>query len=341
MNKYSDGNGQKQIRYHKRSSGTVTAKNVAAVLMIVIILIGVVFYIMSLAGIGLFSEKTSEHEKEAVVTEDSGDSGSETSGSDGNGTNEFEENYIYLEKEMKDIVSGDLILIDKDHAYTAAEPSLESLGPVSPRKFSLSLYNLSLKSPALQALIKMTDDLYTATKYDAVMVSDAYRSIEQQQSIYNSNPGGAAKPGHSDYHCGSSFSLTGYKDGQGVSLWGVEAGNWLKDNAHKYGFIFRFPSDKKEITGYSIEGQMRYVGEAHATYMKENNLCLEEYLEKLKEFTSNNRLVIETEAGGSYEIYYVAVEGDAVVKLSIPKGATYSVSGDNKTGLIVTTQTKK
>lgn len=54
---------------------------------------------------------------------------------------------------------------------------------------------------------------------------------------------------------------------------------WLVANAHKYGFILRYPEDKTEITGMIYQPwHWRYVGVEAATEMKEKNLCLEEYL---------------------------------------------------------------
>ncbi len=54
---------------------------------------------------------------------------------------------------------------------------------------------------------------------------------------------------------------------------------WLVNNAHKYGFILRYPEDKTEITGIIYQPwHWRYVGIDVANEMKSNNLCLEEYL---------------------------------------------------------------
>lgn len=61
----------------------------------------------------------------------------------------------------------------------------------------------------------------------------------------------------------------------------TKAFEWLKVNAHKYGFILRFPEDKTSVTGYSYESwHYRYVGVAHATKIYEQGICLEEYLAK-------------------------------------------------------------
>ena len=58
---------------------------------------------------------------------------------------------------------------------------------------------------------------------------------------------------------------------------------WLDENAYKYGFVKRYPEDKTDIKGISNEPwHYRYVGTTVAKIMKEENLCLEEYLEKYK-----------------------------------------------------------
>ena len=58
---------------------------------------------------------------------------------------------------------------------------------------------------------------------------------------------------------------------------------WLDENAYKYGFVKRYPEDKTDITGISNEPwHYRYVGTTVAKIMKEENLFLEEYLEKYK-----------------------------------------------------------
>ena len=54
---------------------------------------------------------------------------------------------------------------------------------------------------------------------------------------------------------------------------------WLQENSYKYGFIFRYPGDKTDITGVAEEvWHYRYVGVEAATEMHEKGLCLEEYL---------------------------------------------------------------
>ena len=60
---------------------------------------------------------------------------------------------------------------------------------------------------------------------------------------------------------------------------------WLMENSYKYGFTLRYPTDKKEITMINYEPwHYRYVGIDNATYMKEHDMCLEEYIDYLKQF---------------------------------------------------------
>ena len=52
-------------------------------------------------------------------------------------------------------------------------------------------------------------------------------------------------------------------------------------NSWKYGFVLRYPSDKSALTGIIYEPwHYRYVGKEAAKIMYEEDLCLEEYLEK-------------------------------------------------------------
>ena len=69
-----------------------------------------------------------------------------------------------------------------------------------------------------------------------------------------------------------------YRD---VSFDDTESFKWLKENAHKFGFIMRYPKDKESQTGVSYRPwSFRFVGRYNAVKMHEENLCLEEYVQK-------------------------------------------------------------
>ena len=55
---------------------------------------------------------------------------------------------------------------------------------------------------------------------------------------------------------------------------------WLVDNCAEYGFILRYPEGKEQFYGVACThpAHFRYVGKEAAQYMKEHDLCLEEFL---------------------------------------------------------------
>ena len=86
-----------------------------------------------------------------------------------------------------------------------------------------------------------------------------------------------AEPGTSEHQLGVAVDINpDYTVSKGVGFY-----EWLQSNAHKYGFVVRYPADKVDITGISNERwHYRYVGKEVAKIMHEENLCLEEYIDK-------------------------------------------------------------
>ena len=92
----------------------------------------------------------------------------------------------------------------------------------------------------------------------------------------------SAYPGTSEHQTGLCVDFVAF-DGAPLdtSFASSDAFRWLSQNAHKFGFVLRFPSDKTAITGYSYEPwHYRFVGREAATDIYRNGLCLEEYLGK-------------------------------------------------------------
>ena len=57
----------------------------------------------------------------------------------------------------------------------------------------------------------------------------------------------------------------------------------MQKNAYKYGFILRYPKGKTHITGFKYEPwHYRYVGVDDATFIYNNHITLEEYVEIIK-----------------------------------------------------------
>ena len=90
----------------------------------------------------------------------------------------------------------------------------------------------------------------------------------------------SAYPGTGDHQTGLALDLylPGYS---GAKFAESDEYKWLVENAHKFGFIFRYPENKVNITGYSFEPvHLRFVGQYHAALIFETGLALEEYVSK-------------------------------------------------------------
>ena len=116
--------------------------------------------------------------------------------------------------------------------------------------------------------------------------------------------------------------------------------NWIYQNAHKYGFIIRYPDGCAQHTQIPANTRLhlRYVGIEHATYIHQNNICLEEYLELIRtKHTFSNPLSIDSANGRTYLVYYVEYSGNPT-SIPVVKDKNYTISGDNMNGFIVTVE---
>lgn len=116
---------------------------------------------------------------------------------------------------------------------------------------------------------------------------------------------------------------------------------WIYNNAHKYGFIIRYPNSCEHFAEQIIETsiRIRYVGVVHATAMKEKGLCFDEYLADLSINHKNYDKALEVTVGDkTYMIYYYAYSAP-MTSVPIPKdNKGYEISGDNMNGFIVTVE---
>jgi len=113
-------------------------------------------------------------------------------------------------------------------------------------------------------------DLYVANGYSYL---DAYKLASQKVIV----------PGASEHQLGLAFDIvTDYHAVLDYEFGDTQAGQWLKKHCAEYGFILRYPRGKESITGIEYEPwHFRYVGVEAATYIMENGLTLEEFLEGL------------------------------------------------------------
>ncbi len=168
-----------------------------------------------------------------------------------------------------------------------------------PKDYSPELIELSNGQCVDARIYKELQRMFEEAKSDGVymVVAAGYRTEAKQQSLINERILGyiadgfsyieakklaekwVAAVGTSEHQLGLAVDIN-----QNPSLCSAdEVYDWLYNNAHKYGFIKRYPGDKAEITGISNEPwHYRYVGKKAAEEMRQKNICLEEYVEYLK-----------------------------------------------------------
>lgn len=177
-----------------------------------------------------------------------------------------------------------LILVNKDHSV--------------PRNYDVELTTLSngkkVDSRIYPSLQAMFNDARAAGLN--LFVREGYRTKNEQKNImksrietyrqkgYSSREAiklakeYVAKPGTSEHELGLAVDINASNSRMQDKVY-----NWLQNHSWRYGFILRYPPDKTDITGVSNEPwHFRYVGKDAAKTMKENNWCLEEYVEKME-----------------------------------------------------------
>lgn len=223
------------------------------------------------------------------------------------------DNYKYKTdiSDVKDILNTTdekyLLLVNKektvDESYTPDD--LVTLAKQYAAKDSIQL-----QKAAAEAVCALIDEM-RANGFDSIAVTSGYRTYTYQESLYNqyinnekeAHPDWdigkieeyvqtySAKPGTSEHHTGlcvdfitpemkgQLFNYNGENTAGGVGFAETEEFEWLKDNAHKFGFILRYPEGDKKITGYDYESwHYRFVGVNAASKIYENKITLEEYL---------------------------------------------------------------
>lgn len=151
------------------------------------------------------------------------------------------------------------------------------------KKYSVpSTYSPGVNGTAYNAYIALKNAA-NAAGYSMPLIS-GYRSYQTQVNLYNRYVAQygesiantfSAKPGHSEHQTGLAFDVGSIDNNYG----NTSAGIWLAQNAHKFGFIIRYPKGKESITGYQYEPwHIRYLGTSVATDIYNKGVCLEEYL---------------------------------------------------------------
>lgn len=258
------------------------------------------------------------------------------------------------------IYCGDLILVNASTEYRfpdEAENSITAVAGLKNDYYLLADSAAKLNAEVTESFNRLCTDFYAYNGFSYMQVNSAYRSREDQISIYDeyTKSYGAdyakayvANPGFSEHHTGLALDLNINRNGYISYVESDEGAAWFRDNAGNYGFILRYPSDKVYMTGINYESwHYRYVGAPHSLIMNDMNMCLEEYHKFLKDYTYDTEKIAysdntgityipaEDDADGRTLIYYAPSQG-AETEVKIPKGYTYEISGNNTDGFIIT-----
>lgn len=119
------------------------------------------------------------------------------------------------------------------------------------------------------ALFEKKINMYTGM---GMSYMDAYKTASQAVTV----------PGASEHQVGLALDIisdrySALNEGFGET----DAGKWLAEHSHEYGFILRYPAGKEMVTSIEYEPwHFRYVGKECAQVIHDEKICLEEFWEK-------------------------------------------------------------
>lgn len=142
-----------------------------------------------------------------------------------------------------------------------------------------------------EPLMQMLEAAREANWGELPCVVSGFRTAETQQKLFDEKIKEFKREGYSESEAeelaGQWVAIPGYSEHQLGFAADINGATydvylWLQENSYKYGFIFRYPGNKTDITGVAEEvWHYRYVGVEAAAEMYERGLCLEEYLDAM------------------------------------------------------------
>ena len=121
-----------------------------------------------------------------------------------------------------------------------------------------------------------------------ILIVSSYRTYQDQEDVWKDYKASfgtkkadayAARAGSSEHETGLAIDVADYND-KNDKFEATESFKWMQTNAHKYGYILRYPKGKENITGYSYEPwHYRYVGIDTATKVYNEGITYDEYYE--------------------------------------------------------------
>ncbi len=233
------------------------------------------------------------------------------------------------ELKREDISRGSLILVSDHLGYKLPQNNapLTTVWGNKSSTYYVATATLQLASDAFYAADEMFCDYYAANSNGDYQITMGYAPADAPICC-------------TEHGTGYAFDVNVYTK-SGASLRLAEAGgiyNWIYENCAKYGFVLRYDREKTNVTGMPYDADhFRYVGKGHAQYMAENDLALEDYIGELQKHAYGKKHLEFSYDGVDYEVFYVNIpSGTDSVTIEIPADVSYTLSGDNISGVIVT-----
>ena len=163
-----------------------------------------------------------------------------------------------------------------------------------PEDYEVELVELFNGKEVDERIYPYLQEMFDAAREEGIypIVREGYRTEAEQQAMFDEKVQAyrsegysraraertakewVALPGTSEHQLGIAVDINADKE----KCSNEEVYAWLAENAHKYGFILRYPQGKVSITGISYEPwRYRYVGAEAAKEIYEQGICLEEY----------------------------------------------------------------
>ncbi len=189
---------------------------------------------------------------------------------------------FYTEIKDVDTSKENLMLVNKYHKLDK-DFTFDDIVPIG---LQYAYANQSIREEVLENYLSMW---HAAKKLDlSLIVNSSYRDYDFQDRLYNryiNNYGKeeadtfSARPGHSEHQTGLALDISAYNSVM-ENFEDTKEYEWMKDNAHFYGFILRYPEGKEHITGYKFEPwHYRYVGKEIAKEIYDLGITFDEYYE--------------------------------------------------------------
>ncbi len=328
---------------HRHGTGGIIF---ASILLICIALISLIITFSALSRDDEPDRKhpdTTQNDESDDDDNENNDNTNPDNGEDGGGSDEGNDTpkNTTVDKKNEAVYRGPLIQINADHPYNRPEEEI-----ISPAQMEALSPGEVLTKYDFINIATRSDGYFKPRIRRFFLNSDAADAFYAMMKAYNEETGisyiqltyAYVNEGlYSIKSTGLSVDINIYDNGKNYPLKNfypqyptAQHYGWFVSNCHKYGFIH-----VQDTSSYST---FRYIGVPHATYMKNNNLSFDSYLELVRTKTADDRLVMTDANGNEWWVYYVkASEGDTTsIKIF---GNKYSISGDNSGGFIVAIDT--